>query len=102
MLQLTFMYNRLLPKSPNGRDQSTVSWEYDFKVSAEGPVFFKFDQLKPTYRGREKEDAEPLDLKNIKRISLMMRSYVHNSVVPISNFNSVSLPHVWSCAFEQL
>jgi len=68
----------LLPKSPNGREQSTVSWEYDFqpkKTDKGEKIFVQWSDLKPTYRGREKEDADPLDLKNIKRISLMMRRY---------------------------
>jgi hypothetical protein len=64
----------LLPKSPNGREQSTVSWEYDFNGDKEGSkVFVKWDNFAPTYRGREQKDAKPLDLKNVKRISLMMR-----------------------------
>ena len=63
-------------------EQSTVSWEYDFKPRAQGSgngngkLFFTFNEMKPTYWGREKKDATPLDLKNVKRISLMMRSYV--------------------------
>jgi Complex I intermediate-associated protein 30 (CIA30) len=64
----------LLPKSPNGREQSTVSWEYNFNGDKEGSkVFVKWDNFAPTYRGREQKDAKPLDLKNVKRISLMMR-----------------------------
>jgi hypothetical protein len=69
--------DELLPKSSNGREQSTVSWEYDFKGDEEGgKVFVYWNDLKPTYRGREKKDAQPLDLKRVKRISLMMRRYV--------------------------
>lgn len=69
--------DELLPKSPNGREQSTVSWEYDFKGDNEGgKVFVHWNEFKPTYRGREKEDAKPLDLKHVKRLSLMMRRYV--------------------------
>ncbi|PQE27334.1 CIA30 family protein [Rutstroemia sp. NJR-2017a WRK4] len=68
--------DELLPRSPNGREQSTISWEYDFKGPADhGKIFVRWDDLKPTYRGREKKDAEPLDLKNIKRFSIMMRSF---------------------------
>ncbi|KAE8453692.1 hypothetical protein EG329_009203 [Mollisiaceae sp. DMI_Dod_QoI] len=68
--------DELLPKSPNGREQSTVSWEYDFKANQEGEkVYIQWEDMKPTYRGREKKDAKPLDLKNIKRMSLMMRSF---------------------------
>lgn len=66
--------DELLPKSPNGREQSTLSWEYDFRTKNEGEkVLVRWEDLKPTYRGREKKDAKPLDLKNIKRFSLMMR-----------------------------
>lgn len=66
----------LLPKSPNGREQSTISWEYDFKADKEGEkVYVQWEEFKATYRGREKKDAKPLDLKHVKRISLMMRRY---------------------------
>jgi hypothetical protein len=41
----------LLPKSPNGREQSTVSWEYDFNGDKEGSkVFVRWDNFAPTYR----------------------------------------------------
>lgn len=81
--------DEVLPRRPDGRDQSTVSWEYDFVVRAgEGAaaggdtggstagstrVVIPFGEFKPTYRGKAKPDAEPLDLKNVKRISFMMR-----------------------------
>ena len=66
--------DELLPRSPNGREQSTISWEYDFKPKGgREKVFASWDNFKATYRGREKPDAKPLDLKNVKRISLMMR-----------------------------
>ncbi|TGO33561.1 hypothetical protein BHYA_0239g00010 [Botrytis hyacinthi] len=68
--------DELLPKSPNGREQSTISWEFDFKGPADhSSILVKWADLKPTYRGREKKDAAPLDLKNIKRFSIMMRSF---------------------------
>ena len=74
--------DELLPKSPNGREQSTISWEYDFKIKQVGQkVLVRWEDLKPTYRGREKKDSEPLDLKNIRRIGLMMRRFVSLSVV---------------------
>jgi hypothetical protein len=78
--------DEVLPRGPDGRDQSTISWEYDFVVgtaaggSGSGTalagstrVVIPFKDLQPTYRGRPKPDAEPLDLKNVKRISFMMR-----------------------------
>lgn len=76
--------DEVLPRRPDGRDQSTISWEYDFVVGADGGdggstvggstrVVIPFGEFKPTYRGKPKPDAEPLDLKNVKRISFMMR-----------------------------
>lgn len=72
--------DEVLPRRPDGRDQSTVSWEYDFVVGdGEGStagstrVVIPFGDFKPTYRGKPKPDAKPLDLKNVKRISFMMR-----------------------------
>lgn len=43
--------------------------------SGDGKVFVAWDDLKPTYRGREKKDATPLDLKSIKRFTIMIRRY---------------------------
>lgn len=78
--------DEVLPRRPDGRDQSTVSWEYDFVVGAgkggtavtgstagSTRVVIPFEEFKPTYRGKPKPDAEPLDLKNVQRISFMMR-----------------------------
>ncbi|KAF9894779.1 hypothetical protein FE257_004400 [Aspergillus nanangensis] len=65
----------LLEKRPDGRDRSTISWEYDFRAEEKSSVFVKWSDFTPTYRGKEVKDAEPLDLGNIKRISLMMRSF---------------------------
>ncbi|KAH7403323.1 CIA30 family protein-like protein [Cadophora sp. MPI-SDFR-AT-0126] len=68
--------DELLPQNPNGTDQSTISWEYDFKVeSTGGKVYIYWNDFNATYRGREVKDAKPLDLKHIKRISFMMRSF---------------------------
>jgi hypothetical protein len=39
-------------------------------------VFIAWNDLKPTYRGREKKDAKPLDRRNIKRFSIMIRRYM--------------------------
>ncbi len=72
--------DELLPKSPNGREQSTISWEYDFTANKDGEkLFVRWEDLKPTYRGKEKKDAEPLKVDSIKRISIMNRRYVHLS-----------------------
>ncbi|OTA56296.1 NADH:ubiquinone oxidoreductase complex I intermediate-associated protein 30 [Hypoxylon sp. EC38] len=62
------------PKRSDGRDESTVNWEYDF-VPTEGEVSIPWEDFKPTYRGRPKDDAVPLRLDHIKRIAIMMRSH---------------------------
>jgi hypothetical protein len=75
--------DRLLPQSPDGREQSTVSYEYDFRtkessvIERQGHclVHIPWTSLKPTYRGREKKDAPTINLRNIKRLSIMMRSF---------------------------
>lgn len=81
--------DEILPRRPDGRDQSTISWEYDFVVGAGGDaaassgditagstrLVIPFGDFQPTYRGKPKPDADPLDLKNVKRISFMMRRY---------------------------
>ncbi|KAF2238191.1 CIA30-domain-containing protein [Viridothelium virens] len=75
--------DELLPKNPeNGREQSTVSYEYDFRPQSKSSsgdskktIFVPFTALKPTYRGREKKDAAPVNLKSVKRLSIMMRSF---------------------------
>lgn len=71
--------DEVLPKRPDGREQSTVSWEYDFVVEASESgsgstkVTIPFKDFEPTYRGRPKPDAAPLDLKNVQRFSFLMR-----------------------------
>lgn len=59
-------------KRPDGREKSSLSWEADFVVGKED-VVFKWEDFKPTYRGREQDDADPLDLSKISRVTIMMR-----------------------------
>ncbi|KAF9875996.1 complex I intermediate-associated protein 30 [Colletotrichum karsti] len=67
--------DEILPKGEDGREQSTISWEYDFVSEEPGEVKIPWDDFKPTYRGKPKPDAKPLDKASIKRISFMMRSF---------------------------
>ncbi|KKK26312.1 hypothetical protein ARAM_001564, partial [Aspergillus rambellii] len=68
--------NEILPKRPDGREQSSVSWEIDFRTPETGKVVVKWAGFKATYRGREMKKNPPcLDLTNIKRMSIMMRSF---------------------------
>lgn len=67
--------DKIPQKRPDGADESTVSWEYDFVPSSNDTIVTAFwNDFKPTYRGKPKPDvAEPLHPENIKRISIMMR-----------------------------
>jgi Complex I intermediate-associated protein 30 (CIA30) len=71
--------DEILPPSKNGREQSTISYEYDFNfeegatVNDAVTIFIPWNHLKATYRGKEKKDAPKLDVKYIKRFSIMMR-----------------------------
>lgn len=67
--------DEVLPKRDDGRDQSSVSWEYDFTATPGRDIFIHWSDFKPTYRGRPKDDAKPLDTADIKRVSFMMRSF---------------------------
>lgn len=74
----------LLNRDPDtGREQATISWEVDFDLPLQTVpgdaknkvIYIPWSALTPTYRGKPKKDAEPLDLKKIKRFSIMMRSF---------------------------
>ncbi|KAK5132921.1 hypothetical protein LTR08_008367 [Meristemomyces frigidus] len=72
--------DELLPANPeNGREQASISYEADFELSLgkshDRFVFVPWKSLNPTYRGKLKKDAKPLKTQNIKRISIMMRSF---------------------------
>ncbi|KAJ5198095.1 uncharacterized protein N7498_007212 [Penicillium cinerascens] len=67
--------DEILPKRPDGREQSTLSWEYDFRSEGQKTIFVKWSDFRPTYRGKEKKGVEPLDLKNVKRFGIMIRSF---------------------------
>lgn len=83
--QYTFnIKDELLPRDPNtGREQSTISYEFDFRVpppssrrhSKEYKLWIPWKQLSATYRGREKKDAPKLKTESIKRFGIMCRSF---------------------------
>jgi hypothetical protein len=75
----------LLSRDPDsGREQATISWECDFDLPPQTVpgdvknkvVFVPWSALNPTYRGKLKKDAKPIDLKKVKRFSIMMRRWV--------------------------
>lgn len=65
--------DEILPLMPDGREQSSLSWEYDFESKSELGVFVPWHAMKAMYRGREMNDTQPLDTGDVKRFSLMMR-----------------------------
>jgi Complex I intermediate-associated protein 30 (CIA30) len=82
----TFILKDELPgkDAESGREKATVSWEVDFRVADGGKeeeegtgkgrvLFMPWKDFKPTYRGKEKNGIRGLDLKKIRRMSLMMR-----------------------------
>jgi len=68
--------DNLPPPRDDGREQSGVSWEAEFVAKKPGDVKLRWEDFKPTYRGKPKHDAEPLNLGDIKRVGLMMRRQV--------------------------
>lgn len=71
--------DEILPLDPNGREQSTISYEYDFKASGSDSLFVPWSAMRPTYRGKEKKDAPKLNIANVKRFSIMIRRYVDSA-----------------------
>ncbi|KAL8975072.1 MAG: hypothetical protein Q9197_000708 [Variospora fuerteventurae] len=71
----------------DGRERAGTSWEAEFPLSKSGKhkdgkaeereiVWVPWSALKPTYRGKEKQDAGKLKLGEIRRLGFMMRRYV--------------------------
>jgi len=77
------------PRRPDGREQSTVSWEYDFQHgggSAEAEISkttltIPWSAFEPSFRGKPKPDSPPLNTKQIRRFSFLMRRYVQGVFV---------------------
>lgn len=63
----------------DGREMSGVTWEAEIDATeckGDGKphdVFLPWKAFKATYRGRDKDDAKPLKVDSIKRVSFMMR-----------------------------
>ncbi|KAE8153118.1 complex I intermediate-associated protein 30-domain-containing protein [Aspergillus avenaceus] len=67
--------DEIAPKRPDGRQESALVWEYDFRADGAKKVYIKWDDLRPTYRGKEQGNVRPLDLKKVKQVSIMIRSF---------------------------
>ncbi|CAI6239563.1 unnamed protein product [Periconia digitata] len=106
--------DKLLPKNPeNGREQSTTSWEYDFEAGAgestsgeTSSIYIPWSEFKATYRGKEKKDAGKLAKENVKRFSIMMRSFFGDQEgdfsITIKSITAVSKPKDLEKGFVEL
>lgn len=90
--------DKLLPMNPeNGKEQSTVSYEYDFSISSKMAnsngtfIFIPWRDFKVTYRGKEKKDASALDRKKIKRFRTMMKSFFGDQEGPFSLYSGQAI-----------
>jgi len=64
-------------KREDGREKSSVNWEYDFVAGVDkSTIWVPWSSFKAVYRGVEKPDAAPLKIGEIQRIALMFRRYV--------------------------
>jgi hypothetical protein len=68
--------NEIAEKRPDGRDVSTLLYEYSFDTTEGGmKKHIKWNEFKPMYRGRPKDDAAELNAAGIRRWSFMIRSF---------------------------
>lgn len=71
------------PDPTTGREQATISWEYDFAIGVPSDAYGSeglqiralWCDFKPTYRGKPVKNGATLDIRNVKQMSLMMRRY---------------------------
>lgn len=81
-----------------GREQATVSWEWDFQIPSEDSAAVvvsaagnytqstvKFGDLVPTFQGTVQTGIAPLNLTSIKRVNFMIRRYVHNRFAKLAD-----------------
>jgi Complex I intermediate-associated protein 30 (CIA30) len=69
--------NEIAEKRPDGRDASTIVYEYSFETISAEPMrkYAQWNEFKPMYRGKPNEGAPELDLSRIRRWSFMIRSF---------------------------
>lgn len=88
----------MLPPDPDtGREQSTISYECDFELPPQAEpghaydksVFIPWSSLNATYRGKLKKDAKKIDLKKIKRMSIMIRRCAASFIILRRSFEGV-------------
>jgi len=98
--------DEVLPLRTDGREQSTISYEYEFQAEpststdprtasttdATTTITIPFSKFRATYRGKDTPDARAINLKEVRRMSLMMRRYVLLPLYSLHVFRAPSLP----------
>ncbi|KAJ4514274.1 hypothetical protein HRR83_006773 [Exophiala dermatitidis] len=98
----------LPPNRDNGREQSTMSWEFDFSTADSVPagdddttyrsLFIPWGRFRPTYRGKSYRSSKPLDVSDIRRVSIMIRSFFGSQQgefrLRIHSLTACSAPHL--------
>lgn len=72
-------------RRPDGRQESTVSWEHEFHCPTEngsGRVVLHFKDFEAFYRGKRKEDADPMNWSNVRSLAIMCRSFFGKQAGP--------------------
>lgn len=68
--------NEIADKRPDGRDASTLLYEYSFDTSnGRHGRYVEWNEFQPMYRGKPQKDAAPLNPADIRRWSFMIRSF---------------------------
>lgn len=68
--------NEIAEKRPDGRDASTLLYEYSFDTNnGRMRKYVEWTEFKPMYRGKPQNDAAPLNAADIRRWSFMIRSF---------------------------
>jgi hypothetical protein len=68
--------NEIAEKRPDGRDASTLLYEYSFDTTeSRMRKHIKWNEFVPMYRGKPKDDAAELNAAGIRRWSFMIRSF---------------------------
>ncbi|KAG0143461.1 hypothetical protein CROQUDRAFT_661165 [Cronartium quercuum f. sp. fusiforme G11] len=80
--------NEATVRGPDGKQQSTISYEFDFSLPVANSdidhlpaldrrleISIPFVELRPTYRGRPQNDAKKFNSSHITELSIMCRSF---------------------------
>jgi hypothetical protein len=69
------LFNEYPQDRGDGRRKSNIAYKNSIIPEEYERQILYFDDFKPTFRGRDKPDAPPLDLSQITGLSIMMQSF---------------------------